>query len=172
VDVDGRLIGVNQSTASPQAGAQGIGFAIPSNTVKAQVALLEKTPGTHQGTNVGYIGAALVTVTPDVANQLNYNGKGVAVEQVVQGSAADSAGLQPGDVIQKANGQDVTSGDQLRKIIQQTKPGSTISLQVWSGGVKRLVSIKVQERPAEVGSMQQQGQQGPPGQSGQPEEQP
>ena len=114
----------------------------------------------------------IVTVTPDVANQLNYNGKGVAVEQVVQGSAADSAGLQPGDVIQKANGQDVTSGDQLRKIIQQTKPGSTISLQVWSGGVKRLVSIKVQERPAEVGSMQQQGQQGPPGQSGQPEEQP
>ena len=64
VDVEGRLIGVNQSTASPQAGAQGIGFAIPSNTVRSQVALLEKNPGTHQGTNVGYIGAALVTVTP------------------------------------------------------------------------------------------------------------
>ena len=44
IDVEGRLIGVNQSTANPQAGAQGIGFAIPANTVKEQVALLEKTP--------------------------------------------------------------------------------------------------------------------------------
>jgi S1-C subfamily serine protease len=159
VDVEGRLIGVNQSTASPQAGAQGIGFAIPSNTVRTQVALLEKNPGTHQGTNVGYIGAALVTVTPDVANQLNYSGKGVAVEQVVSGSAADSAGLQPGDVIQRANGHDVASGDELRKIIQQTKPGGNLSLQVWSGGVKRLVSLKVQERPADIGAIQQQPQQ-------------
>ena len=43
VDVDGRLIGVNQSTANPQAGAQGIGFAIPVNIMKQQVTLLEKT---------------------------------------------------------------------------------------------------------------------------------
>jgi serine protease Do len=168
VDVEGRLIGVNQSTASPQAGAQGIGFAIPSNTVRSQVALLEKNPGTHQGTNVGYIGAALVTVTPDVANQLNYSGKGVAVQQVVSGSAADSAGLQPGDVIQRANGRDVSSGDELRKIIQQTKPGGSLSLQVWSGGVKRLVSIKVQERPADIGALQPQQQQQQPPEEEQP----
>ena len=46
IDIDGRLIGVNQSTANPQAGAQGIGFAIPSNTVREQSPLLEKNPGT------------------------------------------------------------------------------------------------------------------------------
>jgi serine protease Do len=168
IDVEGRLIGVNQSTASPQAGAQGIGFAIPSNTVKTQVASLERHPGTHQGTNIGFIGAGLVTVTPDIANQLNYSGKGVAVQQVISGSAADAAGLQPGDVIQKANGKDVTTREELTKIIQQTKPGSNISMQVWSGGVKRLVSIKVQERPADIGAVppqtpqdQQQQQQQP-----------
>jgi len=44
VDVQGRLIGVNQSTANPQAGAQGIGFAIPVNIMKQQVAMLEKNP--------------------------------------------------------------------------------------------------------------------------------
>jgi serine protease Do len=155
IDVEGRLIGVNQSTASPQAGAQGIGFAIPSNTVRTQVASLEKHPGTHQGTNMGFIGAGLVTVTPDIANQLNYSGKGVAVQQVISGSAADSAGLQPGDVIQKANGTEVTTREELTKIIQQTKPGTSLSLQVWSGGVKRLVSIKVQERPADIGAVPQ-----------------
>jgi len=157
IDMEGRLIGVNQSTANPQAGAQGIGFAIPANTVRTQVALLEKNPGTHQGTNMGFIGAGLVAITPDVATQLSYTGKGVAVQQVISGSAADQAGLQPGDVIQRANGKDVSSPDDLTKMIQGTKPGQTINLQVWSGGVKRLVAVKVQERPADVGAMQQPG---------------
>jgi len=151
IDVDGRLIGVNQSTANPQAGAQGIGFAIPSNTARAQLASLEKNPGTHQGTNMGFIGAALATVTPDLGVQLNYSGKGVAVEQVVQGGPADQAGLQPGDVIQKVNGKDVTSHEEVVKAIQATKPGDRINLQVWSAGVKKLISVKVSERPADVG---------------------
>jgi S1-C subfamily serine protease len=160
IDVDGRLIGVNQSTANPQAGAQGIGFAIPANTVKDQIAMLEKNPGVHQGTNIGFIGAGLQTVTPQVGVQLNYQGKGVAIAQVVQGGPADVAGLQPGDVIQKINGQDVTSDDELVKAIRGTKPGATINLQVWSGGVKKLVSVKVQERPADVGDATPQQQQG------------
>jgi S1-C subfamily serine protease len=151
IDVDGRLIGVNQSTANPQAGAQGIGFAIPANTVRDQIAMLEKNPGVHQGTNTGFIGAALQTVTPQVGVQINYQGKGVAIAQVVQGGPADIAGLQPGDVIQKVNGTDVTTNDEVVKAIRGTKPGQTINLQVWSAGVKKLVSVKVQERPADVG---------------------
>jgi S1-C subfamily serine protease len=151
IDVDGRLIGVNQSTANPQAGAQGIGFAIPANTVKDQIAMLEKNPGLHQGTNAGFIGAALQTVTPQVGVQINYQGKGVAIAQVVQGGPADQAGLQPGDVIQKVNGTDVTTNEEVVKAIRGTKPGQTISMQVWSAGVKKLVSVKVQERPADVG---------------------
>jgi len=161
IDVQGRLIGVNQSTANPQAGAQGIGFAIPANTVKDQIALLEKSPGVHQGTNLGFIGAALATVTPDLSVQLNYKGKGVAVEQVVQGGPADQAGMQPGDVIQKVNGTSVTTNDEVVKSIKDTKPGQTINLQVWSAGVKKLVSVKVQERPASVGQLAPQGEQQP-----------
>jgi S1-C subfamily serine protease len=151
IDVEGRVIGVNQSTANPQAGAQGIGFAIPANTVREQVAQLEKDPGVHQGTNTGFIGAALETVTPDIGVQLNYKGKGVAVAQVVSGGPADQAGMQPGDVIQKVNGQDVTTNDEVVKAIKATKPGETINMEVWSAGIKKLVTIKVQERPADVG---------------------
>jgi S1-C subfamily serine protease len=153
IDIEGRVIGVNQSTANPQAGAQGIGFAIPASTVKDQLAILEKNPGVHQGTNAGFIGAALQTITPGLGVQLNYQGKGVAVAQVVQGGPADQAGLQPGDVIQKVNGQTVTTNDEVVKAIRATKPGSTITFEVWSGGVKKLVSIKVQERPADVGDL-------------------
>ena len=167
VDIEGRLIGVNQSTANPQAGAQGIGFAIPSNTVKSVVASLEEHPGTHQGTNMGYIGAALATVTPDLRVQLNYQGNGVDVAQVVQGGPADQAGLQPGDVILKVNGKDVTKDSEVIDAIRSTKPGATVSLEVWSGGVKKLVSVKTTERPADVGAvLQPQGQD--PFQQGQP----
>ena len=159
IDVEGRLIGVNQSTANPQAGAQGIGFAIPATTVKEQVALLEKNPGTHQGTNIGFIGAALETVTPQLGVQLSYQGKGVAVSQVVQGGPADQAGIQPGDVITKVNGTDVTTNDEVVKAIRATKPGATINMQIWSAGVKKLVNVKVSERPATVGAAPSQEQQ-------------
>ena len=99
---------------------------------------------------MGYIGAALETVTPDVAVQLNYQGKGVAVQQVIQGGPADAAGIQPGDVIQKVNGKDVTSNDDVVSTIKGTKPGQTVNFQIWSGGVKKLVAVKVTERPADA----------------------
>jgi S1-C subfamily serine protease len=153
IDVEGRLIGVNQSTANPQAGAQGIGFAIPADVVRQQVASLEKNPGTHQGTNVGFIGAGLVTVNPNIGVQLNYQGKGVAVETVQPGSPAASAGLEPGDVIQRVNGNDVTTNDEVVKAIRATKIGSYVNLGVWSAGLKKMVNVKVEERPADIGAM-------------------
>ncbi len=157
VDVEGRLIGVNQSTANPQAGAQGIGFAIPSNTVKIIVADLEKTPGTRQGTGVGYIGVLLGQLTPEVRVQLNdFKGQGVLVAQVSGGSPADDAGLNAGDVIQRIDGKDVTKVEDAVAAIKASKPGQTLSLNVWSGGVKKLVSIKVQERPAALNIPQPQ----------------
>ncbi|MBC5810597.1 MAG: trypsin-like peptidase domain-containing protein [Candidatus Eremiobacteraeota bacterium] len=151
IDIEGRLIGVNQSTANPQAGAQGIGFAIPSNLVKEQVALLQKNPGTHQGTNAGYIGASLTTVTPGLRVQLNYTGDGVAIMQVVPGTPADAAGLQPGDVITRVGGKDVAKSEDAIAAIKATKPGQSVALQVWSSGVRKLVSVKVAERPADAG---------------------
>jgi serine protease Do len=110
---------------------------------------------------MGYIGAALQTVTPDNGVQLQYQGKGVAVQQVIQGGPADAAGLQPGDVIQKVNGKDVTTNDDVVSTIKGTKPGSTINFQIWSAGVKKLVSVKVTERPADAAVAPQQEQQDP-----------
>ena len=58
IDINGHVIGVNQSTA--RGGAQGIGFAIPSNTARHVVLNLLAHPGVHQGTNEGFIGVELV----------------------------------------------------------------------------------------------------------------
>ena len=77
VDDQGRLIGVNQSTANPQAGAQGIGFAIPANLVRTTAAALEKSEGktidaNGTGTGVGYFGVALGSLDNNVRAQINY----------------------------------------------------------------------------------------------------
>jgi S1-C subfamily serine protease len=160
VDVDGRLIGVNQSVANPAAGAQGIGFAIPVNTMRAQVALLEKNPGVNNGSGNPYVGISMADLTDNVKSQINYQGTGVAVQGVFQGSPADQAGLQPGDVIQKIDGKDVTTGKQISDAIHAAKIGQTLNLQVWSQGFKKMVAVKVGDAPTDFPSQGQAPSQG------------
>jgi serine protease Do len=163
IDYNGRLIGVNQLTANPQAGAQGIGFAIPVDTVKQQVALLQAHPGQLNGPPTPYIGISMTAVDDNVRSQLNYHGTGVAIQGVYQGGPADQAGLQPGDVIQKINGKEVTSAQQVQDIIHNTKPGQTIRLDIWSAGVKKMAMVKVGTAPADfpVGQVAPQDENGP-----------
>jgi serine protease Do len=147
IDYDGRVIGVNQSVASPQAGAQGIGFAIPIDTVKQQVALLEQHPGQMKGPAVAYLGISMTPVDDNVRSQLNYHGNGVAIEGVYQGGPADKAGLQPGDVIEKIDGKDVTSAQQVQDAVHAAKPGQEMHLQIWSSGFKKMATVKIEEAP-------------------------
>ena len=159
VDINGDLIGVNQLTANPAA-AQGIGFAIPSNSVQQIALQLSKSKGITQGTHEGYIGVGLQAMSSGARSQLGYNGpNGVVVAQVVTGSPADQAGLEPGDVIVSANGKEVTTPDDLTKVIKGVPVGGTVNLNVWSAGNKKLISVKTSERPANLDTPQQPQQQ-------------
>jgi S1-C subfamily serine protease len=162
IDIDGRVIGMNQSTVK-SAYAQGIGFAIPSNTLRTVVAALQKNPGAHQGTDTGFLGIYMASLSAGVKNQIGYNGSGgVAVQQVFSGSPADQAGIQPGDVILQADGKDFNDIKTLHNYIAAKKPGDTIRLNVWSQGMKKFVAIKLGETPAEQPvSQRPQQQQGP-----------
>jgi serine protease Do len=156
IDIDGQVIGMNQSTVK-SAYAQGIGFAIPSNTVRSVVASLQKNPGAHQGTDTGFLGIYMASLTAGVKNQIGYTGSaGVAVQQVFSGSPADQAGIQPGDVILQADGKDFNDIKSLHNYIAAKKPGDTIRLNVWSQGMKKFVAIKLGETPAEQPVSQQQ----------------
>ncbi len=165
IDIDGQVIGMNQSTVK-SAYAQGIGFAIPSNTVRSVVASLEKNPGAHQGTDTGFLGIYMAELSAGVKNQIGYQGSnGVAVQQVFSGSPADQAGIQPGDVILQADGKSFESMKALHDYIGSKKPGDTIRLNVWSQGMKKFVAIKLGETPAEQPlSVEPQQQQQPEGQ--------
>jgi serine protease Do len=160
INIDGNVIGVNQLTDEA---AQGIGFAIPANTVRSVVPQLLSNPGVHQGTDTGFAGFAPVDMTAGLRNQIGYNGPGgLAVVQVNPGTPADKAGLEPGDVILQADGKLITTADALRKYIASKKPGDILRLDVWSQGTKKFVAVTLEERPAEqIGAPSQGSGQGP-----------
>jgi S1-C subfamily serine protease len=164
VDDQGRLIGVNQSTANPQAGAQGIGFAIPSNLVRETALDLEKNQGktinaNGTGTGVGYLGVQLGALDANIRAQINYPasaGGGAVVAQIPPNGPAAKSDLSPGDVIQKINDKDVTKPDDIIQVVKALKPGQTVRLQVWSAGTKKLIVLTLGEQPADVYLQQQQ----------------
>lgn len=148
IDIDGRVIGINQSTVRSSY-AQGIGFAIPSNTVRRVVADLQAHPGVHQGTGEGFVGVELENLSAGLRNQIGYTGTdGVAIVQVIGGSPADQAGLQPGDVVLQADGRTFSSMQALSTYIASKHPGQDLRLDVWSQGNKKLVVVRLTERPA------------------------
>ena len=165
IDYNGRVIGVNQATAV--GGAQGIGFAIPSNTVQQAAATLAAHPGSTvnvngTGTGKGFLGVALQDITNNVRTQLGgyHDPGGVAVAQVVDGTPAANAGLEPGDVIEAIDGKPVSSSDALRNEISAMKPNTKVTLRVWSQGIKKNVDVTLGEQPIQQ-YLQQQQQQSP-----------
>jgi serine protease Do len=156
VDYDGRVIGVNQSTANPAA-AQGIGFAIPAVTVIQNAQILAKSQGktldpTGTGTGKAFLGVAPLDITNNIRTQLGgyHDAGGVAVGRVVPGAPADQAGLQEGDVIQSINGKPVNSSTEFTSTISALKPGSQVTLHVWSQGLKKNLQAKLAEQPVET----------------------
>lgn len=164
IDVSGDVIGVNQSTL--RGGAEGIGFAIPSNTVKRTVDQMIAHPGITQPPVQAFLGVGLAQVTQGFRNQTNYRGQGgVGITQVLSGSAADQAGINPGDVILKMNGKTYNDPQSLSNAIGKMHAGDKVTLELWSNGNKRLVTVTLGSAPPpQSGYQQQQGpdQNGPP----------
>ena len=141
---DGKVVGVNTAIFSPSGGSIGIGFAIPSNTVKSVVAQLEKSGKVTRG----FIGVQAQGVNASMAAALHLpassqDDRGALVASVEQDSPAQSAGIQPGDVISAVNDHPIGNQRDLAISISQIPPGEDANLTVLrNGGVKK-VSIKV-----------------------------
>jgi serine protease Do len=147
--LDGRVIGVNQSVERP---AQGIGFAIPADTVKTTVAELVRHQGSDTASaSVGFLGVQLEPLNQDLRSQLGYDGEGAVIAAVVGGSPADQAGLQPGDVIQGVDSKPVRTTGDVTSIMHGIAPGKTAALDVWRNGTRQLVSVQVAPQPDQSG---------------------
>jgi S1-C subfamily serine protease len=169
IDLNGDVIGVNQSTL--RGGAEGIGFAIPSNRVKQVVDQMIAHPGITEPPVQAFLGVGLLQMSQGFRNQSGYRGQGgVGIVQVISGSAADQAGINPGDVILKMNGKAYNDRDQLMAALAKLHSGDKVTLEVWSQGTKRLVTVALGARPGGAGYQPQSpDQQNPDEQS--PDEQ-
>lgn len=147
----GQVIGMN--TAIIQ-GAQGIGFAIPINTVQ-NIAQQLVTKGEVQHP---YLGVQMVTLTPEIKQQLNIqsNGqiqiaadRGVLVIRVVPNSPAATAGMRSGDVIQAINNQPVNTTEQVQQLLERNSVGSQLPVQIQRNGRSAQVTVRLANLPVQ-----------------------
>src|SRR5690349_2397411 len=125
VNLRGELIGINTAILSRSGGNIGIGLAIPVNMAHSVMDQLIKFGSVKRG----QLGVSMYTVTPDIAHSLGLaNAMGALVSQVVEGSAADKAGIHTGDVITSVNGQPVKSNGELRNAIGLLRVGDKVEV--------------------------------------------
>src|SRR6266571_402340 len=143
-DVNGNVIGVNTAIFSPSGGSVGIGFAIPSDTVKTVIAQLEKGGKVTRG----WIGVQIQQVTPDIAESLGLkNAEGALVAEPQADSPAAKAGIQSGDVITAVDGQPVKNARELARKISSMAPGNSVKLGVWRKGEEKQLTLTLGELP-------------------------
>ncbi|MFZ1880494.1 MAG: trypsin-like peptidase domain-containing protein [Gaiellaceae bacterium] len=126
LNLEGKVIGVTAQIQSESGGNDGVGFAIPSNTVRSIADQLIAT---------GKAQHALLGV--NVKTALN----GVAIASVESGSGANAAGLKVGDVITGVDGASVTTAERLRAVIAAHAPGDKLSLALLRGGKTQTVTV-------------------------------
>jgi S1-C subfamily serine protease len=141
VDTDGRVVAINTAVIPY---AQGIGFAIPIDTVKECVNQI-KQYGMVTSPWVGIYG---VTMTPQVARYYNLNtDRGVLVTNVVPRSPAQKSGVTPGDVIVSINDSPVTTIQDLKAEIDKRRVGDGVSLSVMRGTKRGKIDLVVERSP-------------------------
>jgi S1-C subfamily serine protease len=158
LDLEGRVVGVNSQISSETGGNDGIGFAVPSNTVeKIATQLIADGEVEH-----AYLGVGVATVTPAAAEELDLP-IGVQVTSVRSGTPADEAELEPGsgqrivdgevyavggDVITAVDGEAVETAEELQRAIDAKSPGDTVELTVVRDGEELELDVTLASRPA------------------------
>ncbi|PSB09905.1 serine protease [filamentous cyanobacterium Phorm 46] len=146
----GQVIGMN--TAIIQ-GAQGLGFAIPIDRAQ-QIAEQLVTTGKAEHP---YLGIRMLTITPEIKAEFNKNSnaklrvtedKGVLVMGVAKDSPASQAGVRVADVIKKINGSEVSDAASVQEIVEKSKVGKDMQLELIRGGQPVTVAVKAGDFPA------------------------
>jgi len=145
-NLQGKVIGINNRLISPVGANIGVGFAIPAEEAIPVIDSLRKGVRPERG----YLGIGIQPVGADMADALGIDkNKGEFVTRIVQGEAADKAGLKEGDIVLKVNGRDVTPDDTLSYIVANIKPGTKIPLDILREGKPMRITATVGTRPSE-----------------------
>ena len=149
VDIEGKVIGMNTAVAGE--GAQNIGFAIPIDEVKGDIANVNSSGKIVKA----YLGVSYIPITSDFAqaNGLSVTSGaflkgGSSTSAILSGSPAQKAGLQEGDIIVKVNDTPIDSSHSLTQTLGQFKPGDTVTLTVVRQGKTTTIKATLAESPS------------------------
>ena len=136
----GQVIGINSQIFSRSGGYMGISFAIPIDEAM-RVADQLRTNGKMTR---GRIGVALGEMTKEVAESLGLGKpRGAYVRNVEPGGPAAAGGIEAGDVILSFNGREISKSTDLPRVVGETKPGTSVPVQVWRKGGTRDLTVTV-----------------------------
>ena len=159
VNTNGELIGINSQIIGGQTGGNiGIGFAIPSNMVRSVMDQLSKTGKVRRG----QLGVSVRRIDSDMAQSLGMSEtKGVIVNSVVPGSAAERAGIRQGDVITELDGAAVNDSNAFRNHIASTAPGTEVTLTVLRDNREQKIRAALGEFKADSAAAEEGRDSGP-----------
>ena len=143
VNLRGELVGINSAILSRSGGNIGIGFAIPVNMVKGVMDQLIR----YGQVKRGVLGVNIYNVTADIAKEFGLTeSSGALVAGVVQGSAADRAGVKTGDIITSINGTNMKDAGELRNTIGMLRVGDKVEIGLLRDGKSRKFIALIAER--------------------------
>lgn len=143
VDAGGKVVGINTLILSQSGGSEGIGFAAPSNIVRAVYEQIRQWRRVRRGE----IGVFAQTITPALAARLALaRDWGAILGDVYPGSPADRAGLKVGDVIYAIDGKPIENGRQFDVDLYRKPIGQPVTLEVGRGPTRSVIRVPVVER--------------------------
>ena len=149
LNASGEVIGMNTAIES---GAQGIGFAVSSNTIVKVVSDLNK----YGKVVWPFLGIGGVSITEDIAKREKLPvDKGILVLKVYPNTAAAEAGLKEFDIITKFDGKEVTTAQELTKYIREHKVGDTVKIEIIREKKHMTLDVTLKERPESIGEINQ-----------------
>ena len=143
VNMSGEVIGINTAIFTQTYGYQGVGFAMPSNTVRD---VYTQLTGPEHKVSRGSIGVEFSGAQNPALARVYGVKDGVVISSVRPGTPAEEAGLQTGDAITAINGKPIKSGDELISAISSTKPGSKLNLTIMRNGAQKDTKVTVADR--------------------------
>lgn len=158
-DLDGNVIGINTAISSPSGGNVGIGFAIPINMAKNVMDQLMKRGKIARG----YLALMPQDIDDNLAKALKLKTKeGALVGDVTPDGPADKGGIKRGDIITEFNGEKVKNSTELRNMVAQTAPGTSVKVSLLRDGREMQVKVILGERPKGRGGRTEQPQEQQP----------
>lgn len=150
LNVEGQVIGINSAKYSDTA-VEGMGYAIPMSKAEPIINDLINREAVDESESA-YLGISGADITDDVANTYNMP-NGIYVTKVAEGSAAEKAGIQKGDILTEFDGKDVTSMENMQEILKYYKAGKKVKVKVQVADndtyKEKELTVKLGKRPSE-----------------------